>query len=127
MFNSFGGIEQPPVVTHLSVCLKKTIELFELVNLETGEKGGATVKAVSVETSSGMKLELEFKGNDLTLEVKPTTISHGSVYVNGELDPEARMIFAYKGSIGNPSRWALDIRPFTYLDDEYRANIRFDP
>jgi hypothetical protein len=40
---------------------------------------------------------------------------------------DAALIFAFKGSVSNPSRWAFDFKNVTVDGEDYRINLRFDP
>ncbi len=75
---------------------------------------------------------VSFKGEDgadveINVAAKHHSTSKAKVLVNGELDADAALIFAFKGSIGNPTRWAFDFKNVTVEGEDYRINLRFDP
>jgi hypothetical protein len=98
----------------------------EFVNMETGDKTTATVEDVKLEPT-GLMLKLKHNGSTTKVEAKPASLSKTKVFVDGDHDPEAAMVFAHKGNLGNMTRWAFDFRPVTVTNDEFRINTRFDP
>ena len=87
----------------------------------------ANVKAVSLEAATGLRLELDKDGTPVVIHAKPSSTARSKIDVNGDSDPDARMVFAYKGTILNPTRYAFDFKRITLDGEEYRVDTRFDP
>lgn len=96
-------------------------------NLDTDANTKYTVDRVKMEATTGLEIDLSNNGTTIKLHAKPASLKKTRVFVNGELDPEAGLVFDFKGNFGNPSRWAFDFRPVTVDGEEFRINTRFDP
>lgn len=94
---------------------------------QEGDKETAEVKSVSLEALTGLKMELKTPTREFTIEARPSSLKKTQVYLDDVLDPEANLVFDFKGSLTNPSRWGFDFRPVTFGEDEIRINTRFDP
>jgi len=98
---------------------------------------GRSVKGEIVEFEADpkrLKIGVKFdRGEDdggsatILLEAQHHSPQNAKVLVDGELDPDARLVFAFKGGIRNPSRWAFDFKNVTFEGEDYRINLRFDP
>jgi len=94
---------------------------------EMGEpRRKGTVTAVSLETQ-GLKLTVTDGDKEVKLAALPYTATKTKVLVNDEVDADAALIFAYKGSPFNPSRWGFDFKRVTLGDEDFRFNFRYDP
>jgi hypothetical protein len=91
---------------------------------EPRRKGEVT--AVSLE-AQGLNLTIKDGDKEIELAALPHKANKVKVLVDGELDPDAVLVFAFKGSFGNPSRWGFDFKRVTIDDEDYRFNCRFDP
>ena len=95
------------------------------------EDGGAETKALvkeaRLDAAKGLRLALEADGKPIVLEATPSSASQSRVKVDGALDPDARLVFALKGSFGNPTRYAFDFKNVTLDGEDLRVDTRFDP
>lgn len=85
-----------------------------------------TVTAVSLEIT-GLHLTVQDGDKEIKLADLPLNATHTKVLVNGERDVDAAMVFAVKGSPGNPTRFAFDFRRVTLEGKDHRLNFRYDP
>ena len=96
-----------------------------------GKQVGGTVKSVHADPMT-LELKVEFQpegAEAITVQLKAVHHSpqRAKVLVDGTLDEDAALIFSWKGSPANPSRWGFDFKRVTLDGEDYRFNIRFDP
>lgn len=73
----------------------------------------------------GLEFDISVNGAKTTLALRPN--AHNlDVFIDGVLDPEARVVVSSKPSAAHPIRLALDVRPVTFHGDETRWNLRFN-
>lgn len=107
---------------------KRNDEEFWSVDIEqSGEpRRKGKITAVSLEVQ-GLNLTIEDGSKEIELAALPHTSHKLKVLVNGDLDPDAALIFAFKGNFTNRSRWGFDFKRVTLDDEDHRFNCRFDP
>lgn len=123
---TLGAILQ--VLDVASSLSKRNDKQFWKVGIETpGEPNrAAIVTAVSLEPN-GLHLTVQDGATEIKLADVPSTATRTKVLVNGELDPDAAMVFDIKTSPANPTRFAFDFRRVTIDDKDHRFNFRYDP
>jgi hypothetical protein len=97
----------------------------------SGETVNGTLNSLKAD-ALGLEAKVSFLGEDgAPISVTVKAVHHSPtrmrVLVDGTADPDASLIFAYKGGPLNPSRWAFDFVRATVNGADYRINLRFDP
>lgn len=118
----FDKIQNPAFWSVLSVQTPEGSTKGQITSLTVDPKGLAVTVA------------WEEDGTPKTVNLKAVHFSTSKlrVLVNDEVDADAALIFAFKGNLTNPDRWAFDFKRVTLEgadgeSDDYRFNLRFDP
>lgn len=96
-----------------------------------GKSVPGTITAFAASATS-IEATVRFNGSDnnpldVTIKAAHHSPQKAKVLVNGTLDEDAALVFAWKGGPPNPSRWAFDFKRVTVDGEDYRINLRFDP
>ncbi len=93
---------------------------------DQGQTRQLSVTAVHLDEGG---LELKIKDAAATYELKavPKDATHTRVFFQGNEVKGGAMVFALKGSFGNPTRFGFDFRPIPINGHSARFNMRYDP
>lgn len=73
--------------------------------------------------ADSLSLSISFAGKKFDIYVKEPR----AIRVNNAIQREASLVFEFKGTLKDQSRWAFDFRPLNLEGKIYRLNTRFDP
>jgi len=76
---------------------------------------------------NGLELTVDDGGALFAIKAVPKNLAHTAVYMNGSLVAGASLVFAPKGTVLNPTRYAFDFRPIPLNGNKARVNLRYDP
>lgn len=97
----------------------------------SGQTVPGTLNSIKAD-ALGLEANVSFVGeDDAAIKVTVKAVHHSPtrlrVLVDGAVDADASLIFAFKGGPLNPSRWGFDFVRVTINGVDYRINLRFDP
>jgi len=85
-----------------------------------------TVSAVRFDVN-GLELTVKDEATTYKLKAIPRDSSHTTVSLNDAVVADAALVFSFRGTIFNPSRYGFDFRPILIDGGMARFNMRYDP
>ncbi len=93
---------------------------------DNGQTRQLTVTNVHLD-ESGLELKIKDAASTYDLKAVPKDATHTKVFFQGAEIKGGAMVFALKGSLGNPTRFGFDFRPIPMSGHNARFNMRYDP